>query len=49
MGVLCDHRSCGACRDDPEGVDVDALYSEESPDEEEELRMEVDLDDEYDL
>jgi hypothetical protein len=40
------------CRDDPEAVDLNALYSEEemSPDDEEELLgREVDLDDEYDL
>jgi len=37
-------------RDDPEGVDVNALYDEESPNEEEDLLgREVDLDDEYDL
>lgn len=42
-----------APRDDPEAVDLHALYSEEemSPDEEEELLVGqgVDLDDEYDL
>ncbi len=37
-------------RDDPEAVDVNALYDEESPNEEDDLLgREVDLDDEYDL
>lgn len=35
-----------ACRDDPEAVDMEALYSELS---EEELLESVDLDDEFDL
>lgn len=37
-------------RDDPEAVDINALYDEESPNEEDELLgREIDLDDEYDL